>query len=85
MHVQFSPPYMALTPLGEWLIHVHDLHGVSFRVTEQAWLALALVAFYPTIDLIMSLMLCVLLRYNLLLPIVYMEEVWPSNDLIVSI
>ena len=43
----------ALTPLGEWLIH--DLHGVSPRVTDQARLALALLAFYPTIDLTVSL------------------------------
>ena len=43
----------AQTELGVWLIR--DLHGVSSRVTEQARLALTLLAFYPTIDLVVSL------------------------------
>ena len=43
----------AVTQLGVWLIK--DLHGVSADVTEQARLALALLAFYPIIDLIVSL------------------------------
>lgn len=42
----------AVTQLGVWLIK--DLHGVSADVTEQARLALALLAFYPIIDLIVS-------------------------------